>query len=160
MMTVENTDDHTQLRFSPHPVSFMSNDLILMRYVEIDGQLKRMLTIIKSRSRRHSEDLRPFEITSRGLVVGARLEGFVGLIGGVARRRGVEPGEYTGLTDREVMVLRRLQGREGDEDALAHHSGLQPAVLARVLARLVELEFAEIRAVEGRAMYRALERRH
>jgi circadian clock protein KaiC len=160
MMTVENTDDHTQLRFSPHPVSFMSNDLILMRYVEIEGQLKRILAVIKSRSRHHSQDLRPFEITSHGLVLGARIEGFVGLIGGVARRREPERPAYPGLTDREVMVLTVLQGRDADEDALTHRSGLQPDVLGRVLVRLVELEYAERRAADGRTLYRAVERRN
>jgi hypothetical protein len=31
MMTVENNDNYTELRFSPHAVSFMTNDIILQR---------------------------------------------------------------------------------------------------------------------------------
>jgi hypothetical protein len=89
-----------------------------------------------------------------------RIEGFVGLIGGVARRREPERPAYPGLTDREVMVLAVLQGRDADEDALTHRSGLQPDVLGRVLVRLVELEYAERQAADGRTMYRAVERRN
>jgi circadian clock protein KaiC len=80
MMTVENNDDYTELRFSPHAVSFMTNDIVLQRYVEIDSQLKRIMAVIKTRSRKHSEDIRQYEVTSRGIVVGDRLEGFVGII--------------------------------------------------------------------------------
>jgi circadian clock protein KaiC len=93
LMTVENNDNYTELRFSPHAVSFMTNDIVLQRYVEIDSQLKRVMTVIKTRSRKHSEDIRRYEITSNGIVVGDRLEGMVGIIGGTPqqRRRGDDP---------------------------------------------------------------------
>jgi circadian clock protein KaiC len=86
-MTVENTDDYTELRFSPHAVSFMTNDIILQRYVEIDSQLKRVMTVVKTRSRKHSEDIRSYEITQQGIVVGERLENYEGIIGGIPRQR-------------------------------------------------------------------------
>jgi circadian clock protein KaiC len=86
MMTVENTDDYTKLRFSPHAVSFMTNDIILQRYVEIDSQLKRIMTVVKTRSRKHSDDIRLYEITGSGIVVGDRLDDFEGIIGGLPRR--------------------------------------------------------------------------
>jgi len=94
MMTVENNDDYTELRFSPHAVSFMTNDIVLQRYVEVDSRLKRIMTIIKTRSRKHSEDIRSYEITGSGIVVGDRLEGMIGIIGGTPRRRqrGEDPG--------------------------------------------------------------------
>jgi circadian clock protein KaiC len=87
LMTVENTDDYTELRFSPHAVSFMTNDIILQRYVEIDSQLKRVMTVVKTRSRKHSEDIRRYEITQQGIVVGERLENYEGIIGGIPRQR-------------------------------------------------------------------------
>jgi circadian clock protein KaiC len=87
LMTVENTDDYTELRFSPHAVSFMTNDIILQRYVEIDSQLKRVMTVVKTRSRKHSEDIRSYEITQQGIVVGERLENYEGIIGGIPRQR-------------------------------------------------------------------------
>src|SRR5438874_10384046 len=40
MMTIEITESYSELRFSPHAVSFMTHDIILQRYVEIDGELK------------------------------------------------------------------------------------------------------------------------
>ena len=87
LMTVENNDSYTELRFSPHAVSFMTNDIILQRYVELDGQLRRIMTVIKTRSRPHLTDLRTFEITNRGLVVGERLAGYHGIVTGVPQAR-------------------------------------------------------------------------
>lgn len=87
MMTVENNDDYTELRFSPHAVSFMTNDIIFQRYVEIESQLKRIMTVIKTRSRKHSTDLRTFEITNRGIVVGERLADYRGILTGVPQLR-------------------------------------------------------------------------
>jgi circadian clock protein KaiC len=86
MMTVENNDDFTELRASPHAVSFLTNDIVLQRYVEIGSQLKRVTTVIKSRSRKHSEDIRRYEITDRGIIIGDRLNDFEGIIGGTPRR--------------------------------------------------------------------------
>lgn len=91
MMTIEVTDNYTELRFSPHAVSFMTNDIILQRYVEIDSELRRMMTVIKTRSRRHSSDLRSYEITERGIVVGERFSDYQGIISGVAHRRQGNP---------------------------------------------------------------------
>ena len=88
IMTVENTDNYTELRFSPHAVSFMTNDIILQRYVEIESQIRRVMTVIKARGRKHSIDLRTYEITERGIVVGGTLADYQGIISGVPRLRG------------------------------------------------------------------------
>jgi circadian clock protein KaiC len=87
MMTVENTDNYTELRFSPHAVSFMTNDIVLQRYVEIDSCLRRIITVIKTRSRKHSEDIRRYDITAQGIVIGERLDDYEGIIGGLPQRR-------------------------------------------------------------------------
>ena len=87
LMTVEITDNYTELRFSPHAVSFMTNDIILQRYVEVESQLRRVMTVIKTRSRPHSHDLREYEITERGLVVKGPLTGYEGIISGAPQRR-------------------------------------------------------------------------
>src|SRR5205814_7882147 len=86
-MTVENNDNYTELRFSPHAVSFMTNDIILQRYVEIDSQLKRVVTVIKTRSRKHPTDIRTYEVTEHGIVVGGPLVDYQGIISWVPQRR-------------------------------------------------------------------------
>jgi circadian clock protein KaiC len=90
MMTIEITENYTELRFSPHAVSFMTHDIILQRYMEIEGELKTVMTVIKTRGRAHKRDLRSYEITGRGVVVGDVMRGYEGIITGVPRFTGDE----------------------------------------------------------------------
>jgi circadian clock protein KaiC len=155
MMTVENTDNYTELRFSPHAVSFMTNDIILQRYIEIDSQLRRIMTVIKTRSRKHSEDIRRYEITTDGIVVGDRLSDYEQIIGGFPQPRRTLTRQYAGLTDQEAGVLAMLMHmQQGSERDVATHTGLQRAVLARALKRLLELEYVEKVMEHSQTMYR------
>ena len=85
LMTIEIAESYSELRFSPHAVSFMSHDIILLRYVELEGELKTLLTVVKTRGRAHRRELRTYEITDRGLVVGNALRGYEGVITAVPR---------------------------------------------------------------------------
>jgi circadian clock protein KaiC len=40
-----------------------------MRYVEIDGQLRKVMVIIKMRGGNHSKDIREYVITDKGVVI-------------------------------------------------------------------------------------------
>jgi circadian clock protein KaiC len=88
MMTVEITESYTELRFSPHAVSFMTHDIILQRYVELDGELQTIMTVVKTRGRAHKQELRTYRITDAGLVVGDVLRGYEGVITAVPRATG------------------------------------------------------------------------
>ena len=81
--TVEVTESFTELSLSPYSISFLSDDIIRLRYVEIDGQLRKVLLVIKMRGGDHSKDIREYDVTSEGLRIGPRLGGYRGLITGV-----------------------------------------------------------------------------
>jgi circadian clock protein KaiC len=87
LLTVEATEPYNEMRFTPHPISFLTHDIVLQRYYEFEGELRRFLTVIKTRARGHSSDLRSFEVTSNGIVVGERLDQFEGVITAVPRLR-------------------------------------------------------------------------
>lgn len=83
MATVEQADSYAELRFSPHGIAFLTDAIIIQRYLEIDGELKRALAIVKVRSSQHSKELREYEISSDGgIVVGRALKGYEGLLTG------------------------------------------------------------------------------
>ena len=65
--TVEVVESFTELALSPYSISFLSDDIIRLRYVEIDGQLRKVLMVVKMRGGDHSKDIREYEITSEGL---------------------------------------------------------------------------------------------
>jgi circadian clock protein KaiC len=70
MMTIEIEDGYTELRLGPRENAFLTDALILQRYVELDGALKRVMTVVKVRGSDHSTDLRFYEVNSRGITVG------------------------------------------------------------------------------------------
>ncbi|MEQ1727714.1 MAG: ATPase domain-containing protein [Vicinamibacterales bacterium] len=86
MMTAELEDSYTDLRFSPHGTAFLTDAIIMQRYVELDGQFERVMAVVKVRGSAHSKDLRLFEITADGIVVGERLVNYQGLLTGGPRR--------------------------------------------------------------------------
>jgi len=82
MMTAELEDSYTDLRFSPHGTAFLTDAIILQRYLEIDGRFQRVMAAVKVRASDHSKDLRLFEITGDGIVVGERVADYQGLLTG------------------------------------------------------------------------------
>jgi circadian clock protein KaiC len=89
MATVELADSYTGLQFSPQGIAFLTDAIIIQRYVEIEGKLTRALAVVKVRSSQHSKELREYEISSEGgIVIGKILHGYVGLLTGAPREDG------------------------------------------------------------------------
>ena len=82
MMTAEVEDSYTDLRFSPHGTAFLTDAIIMQRYIVFKGQLQRIMGVVKVRGSVHSKDLRAFEITEDGIVMGETLGGYEGLLTG------------------------------------------------------------------------------
>jgi circadian clock protein KaiC len=76
MMTLEIQDAYTELRLGPRENAFLADAIILQRYVELDGRLKRMMAVVKVRGSDHSTDLRFYEVSSRGLTIGDPIRGY------------------------------------------------------------------------------------
>ena len=87
--TVEIEDNFTSLQFSHYAISFLTDDIIRLRYVEIDGQLRKVMVIIKMRGGNHSKDIREYIITDKGVVViHPRRTDYIGLSTGIPYRTG------------------------------------------------------------------------
>ena len=82
MMTAELEDSYVDLRFSPHGTAFLTDAIIMQRYIELRGQLQRVMAVVKVRGSAHSKDLRAFEITKDGIVMGEALGKYEGLLTG------------------------------------------------------------------------------
>ena len=85
-MTTEVAQSFTDLRFSTDLISFLTDDVIVQRYVEIEGDIRKVMTVIKMRGSEHSKALRLYDVTKAGLVVGDALHDYRGIITGVAQR--------------------------------------------------------------------------
>ncbi|MEO6407168.1 MAG: ATPase domain-containing protein [Burkholderiaceae bacterium] len=71
LMISELEDRYTDLRFSPYGAAFLTDAIIVQRYVELGGELRRVMAVVKVRNSAHSHELRLFDIGSEGLVIGA-----------------------------------------------------------------------------------------
>jgi circadian clock protein KaiC len=101
--TVEVAETFTELALSPYAISFLSDDIIRLRYVEIGGQLRKVLMVVKMRAGDHRKDICEYEITTEGFRIGERLTDYRGLITGVPTplHPGVEDSdEVPGAPDR------------------------------------------------------------
>ena len=85
--TVEIEDTFTAMQFSHYTISFLTDDIIRLRYVEIDGQLRKIVVVVKMRGGNHSKDIREYVITDQGLVViGPRHTNYAKLTSGLPER--------------------------------------------------------------------------
>lgn len=85
LMISELEDRYTDLRFSPYGAAFLTDAIIVQRYVELRGQLRRVMAVVKLRNSVHSHDLRPYEITDAGIVIGQPTPGMDALLTGHPR---------------------------------------------------------------------------
>ncbi len=87
LSTVETTESYNLFPFSAYSISFLTDDIIRLRYVEIEGQFRTILTVIKMRGGKHSRDIREYEITDGGMaIIGPRFEGYRALTTGIPER--------------------------------------------------------------------------
>jgi len=82
LMTSELEDRYNDLRFSPYGSAFLTDAIIVQRYIEVDSRLKRVMAVVKVRASNHSNEIRQFEITNEGIVIGDPVLDYEGLLGG------------------------------------------------------------------------------
>lgn len=87
VMTSELEDRYDELRFSPYGTAFLTDAIIVQRYVELEGRLQRLMAVVKVRGSAHSKELRLFDIDDDGIRLGPMLVDHEGLLGGRPTRR-------------------------------------------------------------------------
>lgn len=86
-MTAEISESFSEARFTSEKVSFITDEILVQRYVEIKGELRRVMAVIKMRGSDHSHEFREYEVTEKGVVVGGSLSEYDGIITGVPTLR-------------------------------------------------------------------------
>jgi circadian clock protein KaiC len=161
VLTVEVIETDVGLRFTNYGVSFLTDDILVQRYVEIEGQLRKVLVIVKMRGSRHSRDFRAYEITGNGILMGELLREYDGIVTGVptlpARLR---IPSYPGLNEEEMRVLQRLVEAGGENlESLVAITGLGDQELLPILDRLLQLGYvSRTDGPDGTATYQGLAR--
>jgi circadian clock protein KaiC len=87
LLTSELEDRYTDLRFSPYGTAFLTDAIIVQRYIEVQSRLLRIMAVVKVRASAHSDELRLYRIDNQGLQIGEMLPEQEGLLGGRPTRQ-------------------------------------------------------------------------
>ncbi len=91
VMVSELEDRYTDLRFSPYGAAFLTDAIIVQRYVELHGDLRRVMAVVKVRNSAHSRSLRLYDITDAGILIGEPTPDMQALLSGHPRPAAVGP---------------------------------------------------------------------
>ncbi|SMP66850.1 ATPase domain-containing protein [Desulfonatronum lacustre] len=82
LMTSELEDRYNDLRFSPYGAAFLTDAIIVQRYIEVGSRLQRVMAVVKVRASAHNKEIRRYEITDEGIVIGDPVLDYEGILGG------------------------------------------------------------------------------
>ncbi len=113
-------------------LSTMVDNIIMLRHVEIQGELKLVLNVVKVRGSAHSKGLRGYDITSKGIVIGQAMSGYEGVMTGNTRKVGktaeemleTEFKKFIGPMANEVFLELKEKGMAKD-DVIAYINELE-----------------------------------
>lgn len=73
---------------SPVDITYLSDTVLLLRFFEAEGEIRRALSVLKKRTGFHEPSIRELRIDKGGIQVGPRLEGFRGVLTGTPTYEG------------------------------------------------------------------------
>jgi circadian clock protein KaiC len=73
---------------TPIDLSYLSDAVLMLRYFEANGHVRRALSVVKKRSGRHEHTIREFKLDSAGVSLGPPLEEFTGIFTGTPHYTG------------------------------------------------------------------------
>lgn len=82
LLTNEIPDLFGSFSLSEFGVSFIADNVILLRYVEMEGRMGRAISVLKVRGSQHDKEIRSFEISERGFGIGRAFQATTGVLTG------------------------------------------------------------------------------
>ncbi len=157
MLTNEIPGLFGPLELGAHGISFISDNVILLRYVEIGSTLRRGISVLKMRGHQHDKTVCEFEISEQGLRILPGFGSWISILSGQPQpfRPGFDS-PMRSLSDLENQVLETL-ARRGPATAaeLVHGLSAHQDEVNDVLEALETLGFILLETkVDGDNLYR------
>lgn len=73
---------------TPLDISYLSDSVLMLRYFEYGGTVRRALSVVKKRSGHHEHTIREFRLSGQGISLGPPLTEFSGIFSGTPRYTG------------------------------------------------------------------------
>ena len=84
-MNMEISDLLGSAQLSGHGVSFAADNVIQLKYVEVDGRLERGVSVLKARGVRHATDVRRLDLGEGRIEVTSAFAGLRGVLTGLPK---------------------------------------------------------------------------
>ena len=88
LMTVAQQGIMGSQMSAPVEITYLADTVVLMRYFEQAGEIKKAVSILKKRVGRHESTIREFQASNKGLQVGETLRDFHGVLTGTPVYKG------------------------------------------------------------------------
>ena len=111
LSTVEVEENFTSMGLSNFTISFLADDIVRLRYASINGQLRKIVMVVKMRRSKHSIDMYAYEVTAKGLRIGEPMRGYRALTSGIPGPWSLEAGQSVPALQTERPPEKR-PGRE------------------------------------------------
>jgi circadian clock protein KaiC len=83
IMTVAQHGTPGESTSSPVQITYLADTVVLLRFFEAQGRIRRAISVMKKRGGAHESAIREFSIDSRGVSVGEPLANFQGVLTGI-----------------------------------------------------------------------------
>jgi circadian clock protein KaiC len=155
LLTAEIPEMFGHFTVSEYDVSFVTDNVILMRYVEIEGHVARALSVLKMRGSDHDKSVREFEIRPQtGIEVLQPFSDYDTVLTGASVTTG-PPGASL-LSPYPRRVLHKLTGTSAQTlEDLAQACGIDPEHARDAVDTLLQLGYVVRRIRDGRTLYQA-----
>ncbi|HEC89878.1 MAG TPA: PAS domain S-box protein, partial [Thermoplasmatales archaeon] len=96
-------------------LSSITDNIIMLRYVEMQGRLESVINVLKMRGSTHDNDLKRYRITDKGIVVEESLTNYEGVMTGVSKK-------IAELQQESEELREALQAKEETERKLMEYA--------------------------------------
>jgi circadian clock protein KaiC len=83
LLTVTQSGMIGSAMHSPVDTTYLADNVILFRFFESYGEVRRAVSVVKKRSGKHEQTIRELQIDHRGVVIGEALKNFHGILTGI-----------------------------------------------------------------------------
>lgn len=157
VLTTEIPSVLGEFRISPQHVSFLADNVIVLRYAEIESQLQKALMVVKMRTSNHDKDVRRCRIAERGFVVEKPFMEYSGVLSGIPTLRAVLRPQpvAAGLSGEEETLMHVLLAlREATAKQLAEGMGMDTEKTNTLLDKLVDMGYVARLGPKAEPRYR------
>jgi circadian clock protein KaiC len=137
-----------EFQLSEHGISFIADNVILLRYVELEGRISRALSILKMRGSFHDKTIRELLISNQGIAIGEPIKALTGILTGTPVLNESFPLTELSPRSRYVLAILRSIGPASAAD-METQTGLWHDQLTQELDHLLQNGLVETAGTDG-----------